>query len=185
MAKSPEEGMATLIQNLETKTGRSMEEWVATARSTGIGKHKELVDYIKANLGLTHGYANQIALRALAPDDAPAAGSDDLIDAQYTGSRAGMRPLYEALIAAITGMGPDVEVSPKKTCVSLRRGKQFALIQPTAQRLDLGIILKGVPPAGRLEQNPSTMCTHRVRVSSEAEIDPELLGWLRQAYEAA
>jgi predicted transport protein len=185
MAKSPEEGMATLIQNLETKTGRSMEEWVATARSTGIGKHKELVDYIKANLGLTHGYANQIALRALASDDAPAAGSDDLIDAQYTGSKAGMRPLYEALIAAITGMGPDVEVSPKKTCVSLRRGKQFALIQPTAQRLDLGIILKGVPPAGRLEQNPSTMCTHRVRVSSEAEIDPELLGWLRQAYEAA
>jgi hypothetical protein len=185
MATSPEEGMKALIQNLQTKTGRSMEEWVATARGTGIGKHKELVEHIKVNFGLTHGYANQIALRALAPDDAPAAGSDDLIDAQYTGSKAAMRPLYDMLIAAIAAIGPDVEVSPKKTCVSLRRGKQFALIQPTAQRLDVGIILKGVPPAGRLEQSPTTMCTHRVRVSSEAEIDPELLGWLRRAYEAA
>jgi hypothetical protein len=185
MAKSPEEGMATLIQNLEAKTGRPMSDWIAAARGTGIGRHKELVNHLKAENGLTHGYANQIALRALAPDDAPAAGSDELVDAQYTGSKAAMRPLYEQLLAVMTGLGPDVEVSPKKTCVSLRRSKQFALIQPTAQRLDLGIILKGVPPAGRLEQSPTTMCTHRVKISSEKEIDADLIGWLRQAYEAA
>ena len=82
-----------------------------------------------------------------------------------------MRPMYDKMIAIIRDLGPDVEVSPKKTCVSLRRSKQFALIQPTAQRLDVGIILKGVPPDGRLEQNPSTMCTHRVKITSEAEMD--------------
>jgi len=29
------------------------------------------------------------------------------------------------------------------------------------------------------------MCTHRVRVASADRIDGELLGWVRQAYEAA
>ena len=185
MATSPEGGMASMIQNLETKTGRSMAEWIAIARATGLSKHKEVVDHLKSSHGLTHGYANQIALRAVKPDDAPAEGSDELIDAQYTGAKAAMRPLYDKMIAVMTSLGPDVEVSPKKTGVSLRRSKQFALIQPTAQRLDVGIILKGVPPAGRLEQNPSTMCTHRVKVSSEAEMDAEFVSWLRRAYEAA
>ena len=185
MATSPEEGMASLIQNLEAKTGRSMADWIATARATGILKHKQMVEHLKADHGLTYGYANQIAQRALAADDAPAAGSDELVDAQFTGSKAAMRPLYDKMIAIMTSIGPDVEVSPKKTCVSLRRNKQFALIQPTAQRLDVGIILKGVPPVGRLEQSPTTMCTHRVKVGSEAEMDAELIAWLRQAYEAA
>ena len=185
MATSPEEGMATLIRNLEAKTGRSIDEWVATARASGIGKHKELVEHLKAAHGLTYGYANQIAQRALAAQDAPTAGSDELIDAQYTGAKSAMRPLYDKMITVMTDLGSDVEVSPKKTCVSLRRSKQFALIQSTAQRLDVCIILKGVPPAGRLEQSPTTMCTHRVKVSSAADIDSELIGWLRSAYEAA
>ncbi|HLJ56647.1 MAG TPA: DUF5655 domain-containing protein, partial [Chthonomonadaceae bacterium] len=161
------------------------EQWIADARATGIDKHKPLVEHLKTACRLTHGYANQIAQRALAADDAPAASSADLVDAQYSGAKAAMRPLYEKMIAVMTSLGPDVEVSPKKTCVSLRRSKQFALIEPTAQRLDIGIILKGVPPAGRLEPSKTTMCTHRVRVGSEAEMDREFVGWLRQAYEAA
>ena len=185
MATSPEAGMASLIQNLETNTGRSLADWIATARAAGIPKHKALVDHLKSAHGLTYGYANQIAQRALAPDDAPAAGSDELVDAQFTGSKAAMRPLYDQMIAVMAGLGPDVEVSPKKTCVSLRRSKQFALIQPTAQRLDVGIILKGVAPVGRLEQSPTTMCTHRIKVASAAEMDDEFIGWLRKAYEAA
>lgn len=185
MPASPEEGMASMIQNLEAKTGRSMAEWIAIARGPGLTKHSEVVAHLKAEHGLTHGYANQIALRALKPDDAPAEGSDGLVDAQYAGAKAAMRPLYDKMVAIMTALGPDVEVSPKKTCVSLRRSKQFALIQPTAQRLDVGIILKGVPAAGRLEQSPTTMCTHRVKVSSEAEMDAEFAGWLRRAYEAA
>ncbi len=185
MATSPEEGLASLLQNLEAKTGRSINQWISIARESGVGKHKALVEHLKTAHGITHGYANQIALRALAPEDAPAAGSDELVDAQYTGAKTVMRPLYDRLAGVIRDLGPDVEVSPKKTCVSFRRGKQFALIQPTAQRLDVGIILKGVAPAGRLEQNPSTMCTHRVKVSSDADIDPELIRWLREAYSAA
>ena len=90
-----------------------------------------------------------------------------------------------AVLAAVKKFGADVEISPKKAYVSLRRNKQFAIIQPsTATRLDVGINLKGVEPAGRLEPSGSfnAMVSHRVRVSKPDEVDKELLGWLKKAY---
>jgi Domain of unknown function (DUF5655)/Domain of unknown function (DUF4287) len=188
MAKSPEEGMASLHRNLLEKTGKSIDEWAGIARKSGLGKHKDLVAHLKAEHELSHGYANQIALKALAPDDAPKAGSDDLVDAQYAGAKAALAPIRDALIAAVRAFGPDVELSPKKAYVSLRRSKQFGLIQPsTATRVDVALILKGVEPLGRLEASGSfnAMFTHRVKVGTPAEVDAELIGWLRRAYDEA
>jgi hypothetical protein len=98
-----------------------------------------------------------------------------------------MRPVYDALIAAARKLGPDVVVSPKKTYVSLRRNKQFALIQPASNRVDVGINLKGTKPTGRLEASGSfnAMVSHRVRVASKTEIDAQIIGWLREAYSIA
>lgn len=96
--------------------------------------------------------------------------------------------MYDKLAKMIEGFGKDVEFSPKKAYVSLRRSKQFGLIQPsTATRLDLGLNLKGVSPAGRLEASGSwnAMCTHRVKLTSVAEIDAEVKAWLKLAYDAA
>ena len=84
--------------------------------------------------------------------------------------------------------GPDVEIAPKKTCVSLRRNKQFALVQPsTKTRLDVGLNLKGRKPEGRLEAagSFSGMCSHRVRVTSKSDVDAELVSWLEAAYEVS
>ncbi len=51
----------------------------------------------------------------------------------------------------------------------------------------MGINLKGVKPRGRLEASGSfnAMCSHRVRLSDRGEVDAEVLGWLKQAYEAS
>jgi hypothetical protein len=56
-----------------------------------------------------------------------------------------------------------------------------------ATRLDVGINLKGAEPTARLETSGSfnAMVSHRVRLSKPAEIDKELLGWLKRAYEAS
>jgi Domain of unknown function (DUF5655)/Domain of unknown function (DUF4287) len=188
MAKSPEDGMATLIRNLEAKTGRTIDAWVALARGAGLSKHGQVVAFLKKEHGLTHGYANQIALRTFAAADAPAAGSEDLVAAQYAGPKAALRPLYDKIAAAVRKFGSDVEFAPKKAYVSLRRSKQFGLIQPsTAARLDVGLVLKGIAPRGRLEASGSfnAMVTHRVRLECAAEVDAELIGWLRQAYDGA
>ena len=66
------------------------------------------------------------------------------------------RPIYDALMTAVAKLGSDAEIAPKKAYVSLRRNKQFALIQPsTATRVDVGINLKGVKATARLEASGS------------------------------
>ncbi|WP_295995661.1 DUF5655 domain-containing protein [Rugamonas sp.] len=85
-------------------------------------------------------------------------------------------------------LGPDVEIAPKKSNVSLRARKQFALLQPnTKTRLDLGLILPGRAAEGRLEASGSfnAMFTHRVKLESMDQIDAEIELWITQAYAAA
>ena len=186
MANSPEAAEATMVANLEQKTGKSLDAWVKIARASKRAKHGEIVSFLKSDHGLTHGYANLVAHRTLksaAGDSEPG----DLLAAQYSGKKAELRPVYDAIVSAVSKFG-DVEVAPKKAYVSLRRAKQFAIVQPsTATRLDVGINLKGTEPTKRLERSGSfnAMVSHRVRLESLKEVDKELLGWLKKAYEAA
>jgi hypothetical protein len=184
---SVQDAIATMARNIETQTGRGVADWVALARATGLAKHGEILKWLKAEHGLGHGYANFLALRTLEAGS-PAPVNDNPVDELFAGPKSALRPLYDQLVAAVGAFGPDVEIAPKKNNVSLRRAKQFGLLQPsTATRLDVGLILKDVEPAGRLEVSGSfnAMFTHRVRVSAAADIDAELKAWLRRAYDAA
>lgn len=185
MAKA-DEALANMIRSLEEKTGRTLDQWIAVAKKSGSQKHGEIVKHLKEN-GLTHGYANLVAHSTLQSASIHA-DAGDLVEEQYAGAKAALRPAYDKLLKAVEKFGRDVEVSPKKAYVSFRRRKQFAIAQPsTATRLDVGISLKGTPPSGRLEAAGSfnSMVSHRVRVASADEIDKELVGWLKQAYDAA
>ena len=87
---------------------------------------------------------------------------------------------------AANKLGKDVEVAPKKTYVSLRRNKQFAIVQPTTKtRVDLGLNLSDVDTSDRLEAAGSwnSMCSHRIRLTSADEVDEQVSQWLAQAYE--
>jgi len=185
---TPAEMEATMVANLKEKTGKPLEAWIKIVQAAKLSKHGEIVKLLKEKHLMGHGYANLVALRALQESAGGPASEGDLLEAQYAGTKVGLRPIYDALIAAVQKFGKDVEVSPKKTYVSLRRSKQFALIQPsTATRLDVGINLKGTPPGKRLEASGSfnAMVSHRVRVEDKKEVDAELIGWLKKAYEAA
>jgi hypothetical protein len=188
MIEQMDQATATMVKNLEEKTGKSFEQLVAHARANGPKKHKDLINYLKAEHDLTYGYANLIALYALKPADAPPDTDDSLVEEQYAGEKAAMRPVYEAVIAAVQGFGDDVEIAPKKTYVSLRRKKQFAIVQATTKnRVDLGINMKNVAPQGRLEASGSfnSMVSHRVRLEQPSQVDEELIAWLKAAYENA
>ncbi len=185
---TPEEMEANMIENLKEKTGKSLADWLKIAGASKTAKHGELVNYLKKEHDVTHGYANLIAHKHFKSSAGEAANSDDLVTAQYSGAKAGLKPIYDALIAAIQKFGSDVEISPKKGYVSLRRSKQFGLIQPsTATRVDVGINLKGEKPTKRLEASGSfnAMVSHRVRVESLDAVDGELIGYLKRAYEGA
>jgi predicted transport protein len=119
-----------------------------------------------------------------------AALSDDrdaFIEQQYAGPKDALRPIYERLLQEILDFGDDIQVVPMKAYVSLRRGKQFAIIQPTTRtRVDVGLKLKGVAPSQRLNEGGfNGMVSHLVKVTGLDDIDAELVGWLREAYEGA
>jgi len=81
----------------------------------------------------------------------------------------------------------EFEIASKKTYLSLRRKRQFAMLGPgTNSRVDLGLNMKGVSPTDRLlELEPGGMCQYQVRLTSEKEVDPELIAWIKQAYDSA
>lgn len=182
-----EDATATMIANMPEKTGKSLEQWMKIVTASKLGKHGEIVKMLKTDHGMGHGFANLVAHKALA-SDAGSHDDEDLVAAQYAGGKAALKPIHDKLIKMIEGFGKDIELSPKKAYVSLRRSKQFGLIQPsTATRLDLGLNLKGVAPSGRLEAAGSwnAMCTHRVKLSAAADVDAEVKAWLKKAYDAA
>ena len=189
MAKSPEEMKATMIAGLADKTGKSLEQWLKIIAAKKLTKHKEIVGWLKTEHGITHGFANMIALQAIQSDSHTAENTDQLVESQYSGSKAPLRPIYEYILQAATKFGKDIEVSPKKAYVSLRRNKQFAIIQPsTATRVDVGINLgDSTPTTDRLEASGSfnAMVSHRVRVSAIEDVDKDLIGWLKKAYQSS
>jgi len=186
MPKSPEEMAASMVANLAEKTGKDLDAWLKITRASGLAKHGQILNLLKKEHGVSHGFANLIAHYTLAGDQPVA--KDDLLANQYAGAKADLKPIYDRLAKGVAAFGAEVEFSPKKTYVSLRRSKQFGLIQAsTRSRVDVGIQLKGKPAGQRLEASGSfnAMVSHRVRLSAVDQVDDELLGWLREAYEAA
>lgn len=169
-------------QNLKEKTGKDLDEWKVVLATKGFEKHGEFMAFLKNECGVSHGYANFIAHK-FRESDAASQKPEDLIAAQYRGKES-LRPIFERLMAVILGLADDIEMVPKKTSVSFRRKRQFALVQPsTKTRVDLGLKFDDKPTAGRLESSGpfGTMCTHRVQLTEPEQVDDELREWLREA----
>lgn len=182
-----DQAVQTMLDNLQKNTGKSLEEWKQIVSESGIQKHNDIVKFLKAEHGFTHGFANMVALKSKGTDSGSAESPELLIEKQYLGKES-LKPLYDKLVAELKQFGEDVELAPKNAYVSVRSKKQFALIQPsTKTRLDVGINLKGTEPEGRLEKSGSfnAMCSHRVKLQSLEDIDAELISWLKAAYEQA
>lgn len=130
---------------------------------------------------------NLVAHKSL-KSDAGSADNDDLVAQQYSKGKEALKPIYDRLGAGINEFGDDIELAPKKAYVSVRRKKQFAILQPsTKTRLDIGLNLKDKAPEGRLEPSGSfnAMCSHRVRIGAADEVDEQVFAWIKEAYNGA
>ncbi|HEX3147219.1 MAG TPA: DUF4287 domain-containing protein [Gemmataceae bacterium] len=179
---------ANQLANIEKRSGKSLAELVALVKSSGLVKHGEVIAMLKTKLGLGHGDANAIALYAKSAGAPPVADTspDAAIDALYTGPKAALRPIHDALLAKLKGFG-DFEIAHKKGYLSLRRAKQFACITPaTKTRLDVGIILKGVEGTDRFVAQPAmAMFPFKVGLTEVGDVDRELVTWLKRAFDGA
>ncbi|MEZ4677840.1 MAG: DUF4287 domain-containing protein [Caldilineaceae bacterium] len=181
----------TQLANIQTKTGKSLAELIQLAQASGFVKHGQIRDFFKQELGLGHGDANALAhyvRQANEPASTPGSSTnpDSVLDELYSGSKAELRPIHDTLMAEIAAFG-DFELAPKKSYVSLRRKKQFAMIGPaTKTQVEVGLNVKDLPAAARLTAvKAGGMCNYKLRLSHVAEIDEQLIDWLRAAYESA
>jgi predicted transport protein len=190
---SPEE----MAAGVERRTGRAISEWLALVPE---GTFTQQAEFLVAEHGLKASDARAVlhlgAYLSRPPDE-------ELVAAQYAGAKEGLRPIYDAVVGAITALGDDVKVAPRKTYVSFDRARQFALVQAsTRTRVDLGVRLddatatcrQGSPPgdgepgADRLAlagSFGSGNITHRIALSAPQEVDAQVRDWLRAAYDGA
>jgi len=187
---SVDKAYETQLKNIQAKTGKSLEQLYELIRASGLSKYGEIRDMLKRDLGLGHGDANTLTRFFLEPS---AEGStqegtnlEAVIREIYSGPKADLHSIHEALMNEISRFGP-FEIAPKKGYISLRRKKQFAMIGPTTKsRVEVGLNMKGFDATPRLMAMPAGgMCQYKVNVTRGDEVDAELVGWLRQAYESA
>lgn len=186
-----DQATATQLRNIEQRSGQSLEALAAFVQASGLQKHGEIRALLQERFGLGHGDANTLAHHVRRSDGASQAADRGLdatsvLDELYVGPKAALRPIHEAVMAALEGFGADFEVAPKKGYVSLRRKKQFAMLGPaTKTQVELGLNAKGLPAGRLVEQAPGGMCNYKIRLAQVDEVDAELLGWLRAAFDAA
>lgn len=186
---TPEEMRQTMIGNMLEKTGKSLDQWSAVLKASGLVKHGELMKVLKGEHGVTHGFANTISLLYLKPEILNRKSvSGDEADEKLLAGKETIAEIYKGAKAQFEAIKGDVEFAYKDTYISLRTPKkQFALLQPsTRTRVDVGLNLKGVPPEGSIESAGSWngMVTHRVKLTEASQVDKNLAFWLQKAYDA-
>lgn len=183
---------------LKEKTGRTMDEWIAFIKKSGPKDDAARREWLKTEHGLGTNYAwwlaDWAAGRSLEDGD-PAKyleAAAGYVEEMYSGGKAGLRPLHEALIALGRASGKDVKVCPCTTIVPLFREHVFAQIKPsTRTRIDFGLALakhKGAPKLPKRLIDTGGMAkkdriTHKFEITLLDDIDDEVKKWLEIAYE--
>ena len=170
---------------LADRTGEDVGAWNRRVAETGIADEPSLRAWL-ASQGVT-GYAQALLVwERFGYPDFLTADADELINGQYA-DRPQLRPVLDAVLAALPALGP-VTVQARKTIVSLVSPRRtFAAVQATTKsRVDLGLRLADVKPAGRLleAKNINVGAVNlRVALTEPGEVDEDVLGWLRRAYD--
>jgi hypothetical protein len=183
---SPDDMMSAVNESLAARTGRSLDEWLSLVESSGIDPLDQ--NAVRRWLRTEHGVP-QNSQWAVADAAARAAGwvrptVEEYVDSQYTGAKAALRPIYDAIAALAVSLGDDVTVEGRSTYVPFVRARQFAAVAAAARdRVDLGLRFTSPPTGGRLVAAKAPgQATHRVALRSVDEVDDEVAGWLAAAY---
>lgn len=179
------EAMRTQIHGqLARQTGQDAAAWCELIKAAAPAGEPALRAWLDQR-GVT-GYPQMLLVwETFGYPDFLLASADELVDAQYA-DRPALRPLFDAVIAAVSGLGP-ADVQARKTYVSLLTPRRtFAIVQATTRkRVDLGLRLPDVPPDDRLLEARSLgndSITRRIPLTSVDDLDTVALDWLRRAY---
>jgi hypothetical protein len=181
----------TQLKNIQAKTGKSLDELTRIIENCGYTKHNQIRDFLMQKYNLGYGDASMLVHFALKSDGQSAAEDsgatiEEITKQIYTGKTDTQRQVHDRIVLEVEKLG-TIEIAPKKAYLSLRRKRQFAMLGPASKgRVEVGLNMKGLPGTDRLvEQKPGGMCQYKVFLESPEQVDAELLGWLRQAFDRA
>lgn len=182
------------IGELKQKTGRSLEEWMKFLKTNGPKDEQSRRAWLKEEHGLGTNTAWWLAERVEGkgtetgdPDEYLKA-AEGYVEKMFSGSKADLKPIYDALLKLGLGIGKEAKACPCQTIVPLYRNHVFAQIKPTTRtRIDLGFALGDTKATGRLIDTggfaKKDRITHRIEITSLADIDAEVKRWLKVAYD--
>lgn len=182
------------VETLPEKTGRSLDEWLALIQREGPPTEKERREWLKKEHRLGTNTAWWLAERAEGKglrDSDPELylqAAEKYVEEMFAGSKAGLRPIYDKLLEVGLKTGKEAKACPCKTIVPLYRNHVFAQLKPTTRtRIDLGLSLGDMKVPKRLLETgglaKGDRITHRIPITSLAEIDDEVKQWLKVAYD--
>ncbi len=183
---SMDAAMDGVIDNMQERTGRSLDEWVALVQREGLDPLDQKA--VRAWLREVHGVL-QNSQWAIAMATAEAAGwtlptADEYTESLYAGPKAHLRPIHDAALRELLALGDDVEIEGRQSYITVRRARQFGLLVPaTKRRVDLGLRFRSEPVHPRLSEAKNLgQCTHKVGIEAVDEVDDDLVGLMRLAY---
>ncbi len=182
------------IAELKQKTGRSLEEWLRLIKKDGPKDEKTRREWLKTEHGLGTNSAWWLAERAQGKGtegddpDAYLEAAEGYVEKMFSGSKAGLRTIYDALLKLGLKVGKESKAFSCQTIVPHYRKHVFAQIKPTTRtRIDFGFALGDMKAKGRLIDTggfaKKDRITHRIEITSLKDIDDEVKHWLKVAYD--
>ncbi len=176
---------ATIRAGLERHTGKSMDEWVAIARTCPETGHRARLKWLKDHHGLLQNRASQVLSEAFGSRMAWSE-PDKLIEALWADQAS--RAIFQAIDAAARQPGEVIQTA-RKGYNAWSRKVQFAAARPLkGGKAMLGL---AVPPDANAQleapknESWSERLKARVLIADAADVDAEIAGLLRAAWEKA
>jgi hypothetical protein len=176
---------ATIRAGLERDTGKSLEAWVAIARTCPETGHRARLKWLKDHHGLLQNRASQVLSEAFGSSMAWSK-PDQLIEVLWADPAS--RAVFQAIDAAARKPNQVIQ-TVRKGYTAWSRKVQFAAARPVkGGKAMLGLAV--TPDASpRLEAPRSESWSERLKarllIASPAEVDAEIEALLRAAWEKA
>ena len=103
----------------------------------------------------------------------------------FEGKAPQVREAFDYLVTQLRSFG-QVKVAPKQTSIHLEKNSGFAGVHPRKAYFNLEFRTDykiDHPRITRIQQLSARRFEHTLRVEKASDIDEQLLGWLKDAYE--
>src|SRR6185295_7776415 len=106
------------VGELKDRTGRSLDEWLRLIKKSGPKDEKARREWLKTEHGLGTNSAWWLAERAegkgsdVEDPDAYLKAAEGYVETMFSGSKAGLRPIYDEILKVGLKTGKDVKACP-------------------------------------------------------------------------